>query len=93
MGFTKRDFMARFATGGKKKIWGNPYIRKERVKGEGENVLTMTKADGQLEIYIKINRQKANEIKNMIVNAGVSAFYLGKKGLAYVTNIDTRENK
>ena len=29
--------------------------------------------------------------KRMIEYAGVSSFYLGKKGLAYVTDIDTRE--
>ena len=29
----------------------------------------------------------------MIDNAGVSSFYLGKKGLAYVTDIDTREER
>ena len=40
-----------------------------------------------IESYMK----KAKEIKNMIDNAGVSSFYLGKKGLAYITDIDTRE--
>ncbi len=90
-GFTKKDFMDRFTTGGKKKIWGNPYMRKERIKGVGEVVSLMTKASGQLEINIDVDRDKAKEIKSLIENAGVSSFYLGKKGLAYVTNIDTRE--
>ena len=90
-GFTKKDFMVRFTTGGKKKIWGNPYMKKERIKGEGEVVSMMTKASGTLEINIDIDRDKAREIKTMIENAGVSSFYLGKKGLAYVTDIDTRE--
>lgn len=89
--FTKKDFMNRFTTGEKKKIWGNPYMRKERIKGVGEVVSLMTKASGQLEIKISVDREKANEIKSLIENAGVSSFYLGKKGLAYVTNIDTRE--
>lgn len=89
--FTKKDFMNRFTTGEKKRIWGNPYMRKERIKGEGEVVSLMTKASGKLEININVDRDKANEIRKLIENAGVSSFYLGKKGLAYVTNIDTRE--
>ena len=86
-GFTKKDFMNRFTTGDKKKIWGNPYIRKERIKGIGEVTSLMTKASGQLEIEIPIERKKGKEIKSMIENAGVSSFYLGKKGLAYVSKI------
>ena len=86
-GFTKKDFMNRFTTGDKKKIWGNPYIRKERIKGQGEVVSIMTKASGQLEVKISVEREKAIKIKNMIECAGVSSFYLGKKGLAYVSKI------
>lgn len=85
--FTKKDFMNRFTTGEKKKIWGNPYMRKEFVEGEGKVVRMMTKASGQLEVEILVDREKALEIKNMIQNAGVSSFYLGKKGLAYVSEI------
>jgi hypothetical protein len=47
----------------------------------------MTKASGQLEISIEVDRDKGLEIKTLIENAGVSSFYLGKKGLAYVSNI------
>ena len=90
-GFTPKDFLKKYTTGGKKKIWGNPYIRKERIKGEGEVVSLMTKASGNLEINIDIERNKAKELKRLINNAGVSSFYLGKKGLAYVMDIDTRE--
>jgi len=91
-GFTTKDFMNRFTTGEKKKIWGNPYIRKERIKGVGEVTSLMTKASGQLEINLDISREKAKEVKAMIENAGVSSFYLGKKGLAYISQeIDTRE--
>lgn len=89
--FTKKNFMDRFTTGEKKKIWGNPYMRKERKKGEGEVISLMTKARGRLEINIDVARNKASELKMLIENAGVSSFYLGKKGLAYVTDIDTRE--
>ncbi|HFG1618513.1 TPA: type I-Fv CRISPR-associated protein Cas5fv, partial [Vibrio cholerae] len=35
-GFTKKDFMDRYTTGPKKTIWGNPFIKKEKVKGQGE---------------------------------------------------------
>lgn len=93
-GFTTKDFMNRFTTGEKKKIWGNPYIRKERIKGVGEVTSLMTKAGGQLEINLDISRDKAKKIKGMIEDAGVSSFYLGKKGLAYISQeIDTRELK
>ena len=85
--------MNRFTTGEKKKIWGNPYIRKERVKGIGEVVSLMTKASGTLDIQIDVDKAKAREIEGMIENAGVSSFYFGKKGLAYITDIDTREVK
>lgn len=83
-GFTKKDFMDKFTTGAKKTIWGNPYIRKEFIKGEGETTLMLSKASGQLEINLNIDKDKAREIETMIENAGVSSFYLGKKGLAYV---------
>lgn len=86
-GFTKKDFMNRFTTGDKKKIWGNPYMLKKRIKGIGEVTSLMTKANGKLEIEIQIERTQAKEIESMITNAGVSSFYLGKKGLAYVSNI------
>ncbi|EKO3589251.1 type I-Fv CRISPR-associated protein Cas5fv [Vibrio metschnikovii] len=86
-GFTKKDFMDRYTTGSKKTIWGNPFIKKEKIKGQGEVTSMMTKASGQLEINIDVDRNKAQEIKSLIENAGVSSFYLGKKGLAYVSNI------
>ncbi|WP_041395545.1 type I-Fv CRISPR-associated protein Cas5fv [Photobacterium profundum] len=86
-GFTKKDFMARYTTGPKKTIWGNPFIKKEKIKGQGEVTSMMTKASGQLEISIDVDRTKGQEIKTLIENAGVSSFYLGKKGLAYVSNI------
>lgn len=89
--FTKKDFMNRFTTGEKKKIFGNPYIAKSFVEGEGQVTSMLTKASGTLEIIVDIDREKAKELKKMIENAGVSSFYLGKKGLAYVTKIDTRE--
>jgi hypothetical protein len=86
-GFTKKDFMDRFTTGRKKLLWGNPYLLKKFVKGQGEVTSMLTKASGQLEIVIDVSREKSEEIKTLIENAGVSSFYLGKKGLAYVSNI------
>jgi hypothetical protein len=47
----------------------------------------LTKASGQLEINIDVDMKKGQEIKDLIEYAGVSAFYLGKKGLAYVSNV------
>jgi len=91
--FTKKDFMNRFTTGEKKKIFGNPYIAKSFVEGEGQVTSMLTKASGVLEIIIDIPRDEAKALKKMIENAGVSSFYLGKKGLAYVINMDTREVK
>ncbi|MDU0355786.1 type I-Fv CRISPR-associated protein Cas5fv [Paraglaciecola aquimarina] len=86
-GFTKKDFMSRYTSGEKKRIWGNPYIRKERIKGIGEVTSLMEKAGGTLNINISIDRKLGKELLEMIENAGVSSFYLGKKGLAYVSDI------
>ena len=91
--FTKKDFMNYFTTGDKKKIFGNPYIRKEKIKGLGEVTSMLKKASGTLIIEIDIPREEAKELKKLIDNAGISSFYLGKKGLAYVRDISTREVK
>ena len=91
-GFTPKDFMSLF-TGGKKKIYGNPYIYEEFIKGEGKVKNLLTKASGRLEIEIDVDKEKAKDIESMIENAGVSSFYLGKKGLAYVSCIDTRPRR
>ncbi|WAR46885.1 type I-Fv CRISPR-associated protein Cas5fv [Methylomonas rapida] len=76
-----RDFMKNFVTGGEKPIWGNPY-KLDRRNTEGVSLLT--KANGTLDIHIDIPENKAQQLKEMIEAAGVSSFYLGKKGLAYV---------
>lgn len=47
----------------------------------------ITKADGVLEITLDIDDSKAIELREMINDARVSSFYLGKKGLAYVSEI------
>lgn len=86
-GFTPKDFMDRFTTGSKKPIWGNPYLLKEKRKGEGEVTSLLTKANGTLEIQLNIPQEKAQQLKDMIEAAGVSSFYLGKKGLAYIDSL------
>lgn len=87
---TPKNFMEAYVTGGLKPIYGNPFIREEFVKGEGKIKHTLTKASGQLEITLDIDDAKAKELKRMINDAGVSSFYLGKKGLAYVSDIRLR---
>lgn len=89
-GFTPKDFMANYTTGPKKLIHGNPYVQEEFIKGEGKIKNVLIKASGQLDIYLHIDLEKAKELKYLIDCAGVSSFYLGKKGLAYVSHIDVR---
>lgn len=86
-GFTKRDFMKSFTSRGAKLVYGNPYVKKQKVKGQGEVTSKLIKANGQLKITLDVGRERAKEIKAMIENAGVSSFRLGKKGLASVTKI------
>jgi hypothetical protein len=86
-GFTAKDFMNTYTTGNKKPIWGNPYMLKERRKGEGEVTSLLTKANGTLDIQLDIPEEKAKQLESMIEAAGVSSFYLGKKGLAYVDSL------
>ena len=80
-GFSKRNFngvrdFLNPLMGNRKKTTHTPY--------------NLTKANGQLEIALDINIEQAKELKQMIDNAGVSSFYLGKKGLAYVSDIRLR---
>lgn len=86
-GFTQKDFMKPLATSGNKLVYGNPYIRKRLVAGEGSITDMLDKASGVLEIDLDLPEDKANELQELIDNAGVSAFYVGKKGLAYVDSI------
>jgi hypothetical protein len=87
-GFTKKDFMDRYTTGSKKLIWGNPYLLKEKKKGEGEVVSILTKASGQLIINLNISKDQTRDLEEKIENAGVSSFYLGKKGLRMLQIFD-----
>jgi hypothetical protein len=82
-GFSKRGFNGvrdwlNSMAGGRKKAVGSP--------------CTIQKQSGHLEINLDISRDRAEIIKGMIESAGVSSFYLGKKGLAYISQeIVTRE--
>jgi hypothetical protein len=63
-----RDFLNPLS-GGKKRCGGTP--------------TKLAKASGILTIELNISQERANELEDMIEAAGVSSFYLGKKGLAY----------
>jgi len=81
--FTVRDFLTP-TTGYKKIQFGNPY----RVEGiNGKPDIWLTKMDGNVEIKIDCTMEEARELDKMIDYAGVGPFYIGKKGLAYITKI------
>ena len=86
-GFTPKNLMERFTTGQQKIVWGNPYISSKFLKGEGEIRQLLNKASGKLTINLNIAKEQARDLEEKIEDAGVSSFYLGKKGLAYVTDI------
>lgn len=90
--FTLKNFMEKFASS--KISYGNPYqidlfITNPHSKESKKMKINkkLTKSDGLLTIKIDCDRNTAQEIKEYINNAGVSAFYLGKKGLAYIDKI------
>ncbi len=90
--FTLKDFMKKFAAS--KIVYGNPYVAEFLVLNqnskEGKNMKfnkKLTKSNGLLKIQIDCDRETAVEIKDLIESSGVSAFYLGKKGLAYTQKI------
>ncbi|WP_392565792.1 type I-Fv CRISPR-associated protein Cas5fv [Utexia brackfieldae] len=85
--FTEKDFWKVFSTGGKKRVLGNPYLLTKTQKGGGKMISMLQKADGRLTIHLNISPQQAQDLQQKIENAGVSSFYVGKKGLAYVIDI------
>ncbi|MEP1383457.1 MAG: type I-Fv CRISPR-associated protein Cas5fv [Paraglaciecola sp.] len=90
-GFSKRGFNGvrdwlNGMTGKRKKEVGTPVqVNKHSGKLEIELSLDPKTDKGA----IKNNISRAQELAELIENAGVSSFYLGKKGLAYVTKIRT----
>ena len=77
-GFSKRGFNGI-------RDWLNP-IAGGRKKSVG-TPCQVRKQTGKLEIRLDVEPEKGREIDEMIKAAGVSSFYLGKKGLAYVSYI------
>lgn len=90
--FTAKDFMKSF-TEGKKIIYGNPYKtnywKDSEVEGGKKKKIEelISVESGILEINIDIDKDKARELRDLIDDAAVGTFYLGKKGLAYVQRI------
>ena len=82
--------MKKFASS--KIIYGNPYQTDFWVVNKANNKnkkfeKKLTKTNGSLVINIDCNYEEAKELKYMIDCAGVSSFYIGKKGLAYIKKI------
>jgi hypothetical protein len=86
-GFTKKDFMKRLSTGGGKIIRGNPYKKIILKKGQKPIDVSLQKEDGVITVEISCAKKDAVILADMIKYAGVSAFTLGKKGLAYVERV------
>ena len=87
-GFILRDFMGPDKiTGGKKLIYGNPYIYKTITKIIGQRNYMLNKATGSLDINIDIPEEEALNLIDMIDCAAVHSFVVGKKGIAYIENI------
>lgn len=80
---------------GMKKNWILPYsvklkfqhIEKESYLNKQPNI-GVTKEGGKLIIFLKINKEEQSIIKKYIEEAGVNTFYMGKKGLAYISKIE-----
>ncbi|MBE8167628.1 MAG: hypothetical protein HAW66_04600 [Shewanella sp.] len=81
------DFMSNKTTGGAKTVFGNPYLYTEFVKGRGKVQHLLKKCSGVLEITIETDKSRVVELKSMILNASVSTFRMGKKGLSYVSDM------
>lgn len=90
-GFSKRGFNGvrdwlNKMSGGRKKQVGTPCSIKKHT-GILEIELNLDKESDKGVLPEARNMTRAQEILQLIENAGVSSFYLGKKGLAYVSNI------
>lgn len=94
-GLTIKDFYSAFVES-KKTTSNSPYFLNSKFFNKKENKdinqgnfnLGATKEDGVLEINIDVSEEDAIDIKKQIDNVGVSTFQLGKKGLAYVKEIN-----
>jgi len=96
-GMTIKDFYSRVAP--KKQSWSSPYmfdtkyLKKQNAKqfNPMSTMLGMGKESGLLEIYIDVEENEAAQLREQIKAVGVSTFQLGKKGLAYVKEINIYE--
>lgn len=96
-GMTIKDFYSRVAP--KKQSWSSPYffdtkyLKKQNAKQFNaiSTKLGMGKESGLLEISIEVDEEKAKELREQIKAVGVSTFQLGKKGLAYIQEINIYE--
>lgn len=79
--FTPKSLISRFAE--HKIIYGNPYMFYDKT-GKKRSLI---KSDGILEIIIDADKETSLLIENMINEACVSSFYVGKKGLGYIRKI------
>ena len=96
---TIKDLYKYWTQSPKKLSWNMPYIldtnmMKKKTAPQINQFNTnvgVGKECGILEIHIKVPVEEAKRLKNQIKNVAVSTFQLGKKGLAYVKEIDIYE--
>ena len=96
-GLTIKDFYNAFSN--KKTSIDSPYFLKAKFFDKKENKsinqsdfnIGISKEDGVLVIFIDVSEEEAIELKKIINLVGVSTFQLGKKGLAYIKEIDVYE--
>lgn len=96
-GLTIKDFYSAFSS--KKTSVDSPYFLSTKFFNKKENKsinqsdfnIGISKEDGILDIFLDISEDEARDLKRRIDAVGVSSFQLGKKGLAYVKEIDIYE--
>lgn len=89
-GFTSKNFMELYASG-QKRIWTTPYVQTTYIKGEGKVTKALNVEDGIIRVMIKVSNEVGEKISEMIENAGVHTFPVGKKGLGYLLQISSGE--
>lgn len=97
---TVKDYVNKYLTGTKKHSSTMPYMveirfEKPAVSKSGKAITIRTsknigvaKFGGVLSINLDIPEDDAENIRNIINNAGVNVFTMGKKGLAYIKDIE-----
>lgn len=74
----------------KMNVRGNPYVIEGNIKNSKSitEMKALRKSDGKVTINLNISEDRARDLYEKILKAGVTSFYLGKKGLAYISNIE-----